>query len=201
MSTSSDGRAQRGESTRSALLVAARQRFCNGGFAGTSVRDIAETAGVHTALVTYHFGTKRKLWEQVVSHAMGSLVAAIGARVNVDSDPSTLARNALSAYLDHLDEAPDFPRLIVRAVLDGDPIVLDVARTHLRPLVASSTALSTLPDAEQWLLTIFGATVVPYLYREMLTEAFATDPLSESHAERRRHHLMQLVELALQETP
>ena len=47
------------------LLDAAEELFCEGGFEGTSVRDIAASAGCNVAAVNYYFGGKEKLYEEV----------------------------------------------------------------------------------------------------------------------------------------
>ncbi|MBN2313334.1 MAG: CerR family C-terminal domain-containing protein [Sedimentisphaerales bacterium] len=47
------------------LLNAAEELFCEKGYAGTSVRDIAASAGCNVASVNYYFGGKEKLYEEV----------------------------------------------------------------------------------------------------------------------------------------
>lgn len=47
------------------LLDAAEELFCERGFSGTSVRDIAASAGCNVAAVNYYFGGKDKLYEEV----------------------------------------------------------------------------------------------------------------------------------------
>ncbi len=47
------------------LLDAAEGLFCERGFKGTSIRDIATSAGCNIASVNYYFGSKEKLYEEV----------------------------------------------------------------------------------------------------------------------------------------
>lgn len=57
--------------TRAALLDAARIRFAQFGYDGTTVRDIAHDAKVDAALVFRYFGSKRALFEEAwVDHEM-----------------------------------------------------------------------------------------------------------------------------------
>jgi AcrR family transcriptional regulator len=51
-----------GRDTRRALLDAATRLFAQRGYDGTSVRDIAEAAGVNLAMVSYHFSGKEGLY-------------------------------------------------------------------------------------------------------------------------------------------
>lgn len=49
-------------------MEAAEKLFAEQGFAGTSVRDIAETAHVNLAMISYYFGSKEKLMEAMFQH-------------------------------------------------------------------------------------------------------------------------------------
>ncbi|SHJ28488.1 TetR/AcrR family transcriptional regulator [Wenxinia saemankumensis] len=49
-----------------AILDAAEQEFSLGGFAGAGMKAIAARAGVSTALLHYHYGTKDRLYQEVV---------------------------------------------------------------------------------------------------------------------------------------
>ena len=50
---------------RERLLDAAERLFCDRGFAGTSIRDIAAAAKCNIASVSYYFGGKEKLYTDV----------------------------------------------------------------------------------------------------------------------------------------
>lgn len=52
--------------TRSALLCAAANVFAEHGLKGSTVRQIAAESGVNNTLITYYFGSKEKLWVEVV---------------------------------------------------------------------------------------------------------------------------------------
>jgi AcrR family transcriptional regulator len=53
------------KSVKARLLDAAEGLFCERGFKGTSIRDIAASAGCNIASVNYYFGSKEKLYEEV----------------------------------------------------------------------------------------------------------------------------------------
>jgi len=50
---------------QSAIIHSAEKLFSQTGFDGTSVRDIAQEAGVNVAMISYYFGSKDKLMEAV----------------------------------------------------------------------------------------------------------------------------------------
>jgi AcrR family transcriptional regulator len=62
---------------REHILIVAEELFAEKGFDGTSVRDIAQQAGVNLAMISYYFGSKEKLLESLVefraSYAYGIL--------------------------------------------------------------------------------------------------------------------------------
>ncbi|GAA1082340.1 TetR/AcrR family transcriptional regulator [Tsukamurella spumae] len=62
MSAGRSGRRSGNPDTRTQILDAARAGFARGGLAGTTVRSIAEAAGVDSALVHHYFGTKQQLY-------------------------------------------------------------------------------------------------------------------------------------------
>src|SRR6266700_4621535 len=51
---------------REQILLVAEQLFAGQGFDGTSVRDIAQQAGVNLAMINYYFGSKEKLLESLI---------------------------------------------------------------------------------------------------------------------------------------
>ena len=58
--------AERSETTRSALLDAARDLFAQQGFAATGREQIAERAGVTRGALYHHFGSKQAIFRAVV---------------------------------------------------------------------------------------------------------------------------------------
>ena len=54
---------RRGPLTRKLILDASLRLFSQKGFARTSVRDIAQAAGITDAAIYYHFASKRDLFE------------------------------------------------------------------------------------------------------------------------------------------
>ena len=52
------------------IIEVAERLFANHGFAGTSVRDIAQEADVNVAMISYYFGSKEKLIEALFSVRM-----------------------------------------------------------------------------------------------------------------------------------
>lgn len=59
--------------TRAAILNAARRIFAQNGIDGTSVREVAERAGVNNAMIYYHFKDKVDLYRAVLADSFAAL--------------------------------------------------------------------------------------------------------------------------------
>ncbi len=59
--------------TRAEILAAARRVFAQRGLDGTSVREVAEAAGVNNAMIYYHFKDKQDLYRSVLSDSFSSM--------------------------------------------------------------------------------------------------------------------------------
>ena len=87
-----------GSDTRGKLLDAAERLFADNGYDGTSLRDIAIQAQQHVALSTYHFGTKERLFEEVIQRRAADMEAirlAALEKINASTLSSSEAVRAL----------------------------------------------------------------------------------------------------------
>ena len=67
------------------IIAAAEKLFANRGFDGTSVRDIAEEAGVNIAMISYYFGSKEKLMQALFSERTGQIRMKVESLLQDDS--------------------------------------------------------------------------------------------------------------------
>ncbi|MFE9449156.1 TetR family transcriptional regulator [Streptomyces sp. NPDC006739] len=104
------GRPPRGESadTRDRILAAAREEFSERGYDKTSVRGIAKTAGVDSALVHHYFGTKEQVFAAAVEVAFGPALNAPEAVAEgpLDGVGERLARFVLGVWENPVTRAP-----------------------------------------------------------------------------------------------
>lgn len=105
--------------TRGALLDAGRHLFARTGFDGASVRAITTAAGANLGAVTYHFGSKRALYEAVLTTELSAMRDAV--RSVAESEGSALERmtTAVETYFRVLAEHPDLPRLMLQELAAG----------------------------------------------------------------------------------
>jgi AcrR family transcriptional regulator len=117
--------------TRRTLLDAARPLFAREGFAATSVRDITRAARVNLGAVTYHFGSKRSLYDEVLSEAAQPLLDALddGDRAGAErgQDAAVRIESTLRALFTVLRREPDLPGLLFQESAAGRPAPAAVA--------------------------------------------------------------------------
>jgi AcrR family transcriptional regulator len=80
-----------GDSTKTALLDAAKQLVGQRGYASTSVRELAAAAGANIGAVNYHFGSRENLLNQAILELFlqwaGRADQAGGLEVDSDAEP------------------------------------------------------------------------------------------------------------------
>ncbi|MFC7624915.1 TetR/AcrR family transcriptional regulator [Microlunatus sp. GCM10028923] len=96
------GRAER----RDQIIAAAARAFLRRGFAGTTVDEIAEAAGVTKVLIYRHFSTKREIYLAVLGQAWDRLSAS-------STGPEA---DRLSRLVQAADQDPDGFRILFRHV-------------------------------------------------------------------------------------
>jgi len=72
------GRRLRREERREQILAAATHAFAHGGFAGTSLDDVAAEAGVSRVILYRHFDSKADLYRAVLDRMCDRLIEAVG---------------------------------------------------------------------------------------------------------------------------
>lgn len=108
--------------TAAALIDAARDIFATHGFDGASVRAITSAAGANLGAITYHFGSKRELYDQVVGSIVRPLAERVERAVTGGGPVLTRAGDVVTAYFEHLRSNPDLPQLMMQEmVLSGVP--------------------------------------------------------------------------------
>src|SRR5260221_662191 len=70
--TAAEPRRRNAAGTRAAILASARKAFARSGYDGAGVREIAAGAGVTAMLVNRYFGSKERLFAEVVVATMAA---------------------------------------------------------------------------------------------------------------------------------
>ncbi|KOU26392.1 hypothetical protein ADK52_09295 [Streptomyces sp. WM6372] len=142
------GRGPRGERGEQAdkIVAAARRSFATRGYAATSLRSVAQEAGVDPGLVNYYFRTKTGLLEEVMQppKAFGAAVAA-AAEQPMDRRGHAFVQATLNLWEDPVS-AETLRSIILTAA--QEPAALQRLRQLFSELVLAVVSHS-LPDTER----------------------------------------------------
>jgi AcrR family transcriptional regulator len=96
------------------ILEKAEALFSEKGFDATSVRDIAKAAGINIAMISYYFGSKEKLMEELFKMRMSAGLASVK-EISENTDLTTIEKleKALSGYMDRVKHNKSFYKVIL----------------------------------------------------------------------------------------
>lgn len=103
-----------GPQRREQLLEIGRGLFAEKGFEGTSVEEIAATAGVSKPVVYEHFGGKDGLYSAVVEAETRKLLEVMTSTLTVPGPPRHVLEVAALTLLDYIETETDGFRILVR---------------------------------------------------------------------------------------
>jgi AcrR family transcriptional regulator len=136
--------------TRQRLLEAARGRFARDGYAMTTVRDIADDAGVNVALINRYFTSKEGLFEACLTSAV----------TDIRRDVDVLSRGEVATAMARRIAGPtDGPRMQEALMLmlrsSGDDRIDSMRSAFLRSLseqLAATAGGQQAPAADERLI-------------------------------------------------
>lgn len=124
----------RARQSRAALLAAAERLFADRGLAGARTEEIAAAAGVNKALLHYYFDTKEKLHRAVLANLFEQFLASVREPLEDTASPRAALLRYVDRHFDFLAQHPNYPRLLQRAMMSGDPHLRGLLQRYLRPV-------------------------------------------------------------------
>jgi AcrR family transcriptional regulator len=127
---------QRSIVTQQKLLDAAVEAFSESGFKGTSTRDIADRAGVHHPLITYHFKNKDQLWRSAADRIFREFnISLVKAMAEVpESRPRARAETFIRTYVRYAYNQPALHKFILQESSHPSARLDWLVENHLKPL-------------------------------------------------------------------
>ena len=97
------------------IMEAAEGLFAEKGFDGTSVRDIAEEAGVNIAMISYYFGSKEKLMESLFQYRGQYITLQLESMLqNRDMSSLQKAYGLIDNYMERIMKLQCFHKIMSR---------------------------------------------------------------------------------------
>lgn len=149
------------KSVKDRLVDAAEELFCERGFKGTSIREIAASAGCNIASVNYYFGSKEKLYEEVwhrhlipMRDARIAGINKIMSQAGVRPDLEDLLRSFADTFVGSMVDSSrmsQLSKLVAREYIDSHlPTNMFVEEVMMPTITAMNSALAkTCPELDE----------------------------------------------------
>lgn len=106
------------------ILGAAERVFGRRGIDAASVREIAKEANINIAMISYYFGSKDKLVENLFSWRITTFNESLASiSQNSTLSPFEKLQSILKAYLNRILDKPEFHRIMAREYSKRDSIL------------------------------------------------------------------------------
>ncbi len=135
--SSASATTRRGERTAGRILDAAESTFAARGFAGATLRDIADAVGVREPSLYNHFAGKEALYRAVLTRAFAPLVEALDGLLEVGASADDMTRLP-ELMTEILAQHPNIARLLLHELLGGSEHLAPALRDSLAPVIARS---------------------------------------------------------------
>lgn len=105
--------------SRRAIFEAASAEFAARGFSATGVDRIARRAGVNKAMIYYHFGSKQRLYRDIVREIVLAIRTRTRAVAAGDAGPGRKVSSFIEAFVSEAQARPHMPPIMMREVAEG----------------------------------------------------------------------------------
>src|SRR5437588_3783715 len=110
------------------IIETAENLFAQKGFEGTTVRDIAEKAGVNIAMISYYFGSKEKLMEALFEQRTGHIRMRVESLLKDDSlTPFQKVNMLIDEHIERVMEHQKFYKVMIcEQVINKNKVVVNL---------------------------------------------------------------------------
>ncbi len=158
------------EDRRQSILAAAQGLFAGAGLHGAPVDDIARAAGISPAILYRHFPSKEALYNAVLERISCQRESYIQAIVDSSSEFPDVLRLMTAAYVDSVAAEPDYLRMEMHSVLEGNRATAQFFENRWRPL-SEFIEVELSDEAEQGRISVADVRIAALMFQGMVREA------------------------------
>ncbi len=193
-------------STRDQILDASLICFAHAGYSGTSLNDIAAEVGIRRPSLLHHFASKEALYGEAFERLLSDWFARLVGAIDAPASGWLKVEGVLRAGFGFFADNPNYVILMRREAIDGGVhLGIDLAAV-LRPMFDQAADyfrremdVGTFREqnAEQLLLTGYGALLSYFSDAPFLEGLLDENPLSPAALDRRSAHIIEFFRAAL----
>ncbi|MFA9559045.1 forespore capture DNA-binding protein RefZ [Evansella sp. AB-rgal1] len=177
------------KASKEKVIKASIDLFNVQGFSGTSVRDIASKANCNVALISYYFGNKQGLLEELITQFLEGYIEVIESHVKkaelkVDTAYDCLL-NAIWEVLLYQQEKHQLARFVHREITLDTTLVRELMSTYLTKekhlfhtlmmIGYENKEMDSIPN-EYFVLQLRGMLTMPFLHPQYIREVYHLMP-------------------------
>lgn len=184
-----------GAERRRDILRQAIDVFGEAGYAGARIDEVARRVGIRRPSVLYHYPDKRSLYSAAVS----AVVTDVVDRILATEDHVGERLEAIAdAWVDFVIARPNAARVLLRQMIDSNPVQIRGTEGPVRALVASIQSAidenidvesEKTPNANEFMLILSSTSLVWVASQNAIEGALGLDTLSAGSIQRHRRTL------------
>jgi AcrR family transcriptional regulator len=197
------------------ILQVAEELFAQNGFEGTSIRDLAAKADVNLAMISYYFGSKEKLFEEMVQRRTFYMRQMMQQLKESDTDPWHKVYTIIDMYVDKILSNVGFHKILLREITmelrsEMNIVICDIVSQNAMQFAAIindgiKKKVFKKVDVPLTIATILGTINQSTSSKKVICKVLGEDPEtysvnSEEHKNRLKKHLKLLITAHLQKT-
>jgi AcrR family transcriptional regulator len=200
---------RKGEITAERILDAAEELFAMHGYAGTTLRDVANAVGLRTPSLYNHFASKDALYAAVLERGIAPVLAALSDAATTADERGAPEPGALvERLMTQLAQRPNLPRLIQQETLRGGEHLSPMLREWIGPLFArADRMIEAGPAATRWereqlplmVIAMYNIVVGYFTVASLYKELNGTDLLARDMLARQTRLFSQIVRSLFEE--
>jgi len=172
-----------GSHARQLLIDAARKKFVSKSYDKVSIRELAQTAGVNSAMIKYYFHNKEGLYKAMILEVTGQVMTNF--KSHLDSSDLNNLEDFFRSFVEVIKQSPEFPLLMLKEVLLGQGVcrsyfINEMGMYHLKIFdqvydrFEQAGKLKEDIDPLFFRMSLMGLTLFPWYTRELMGEVEGT---------------------------
>ncbi|QQK77327.1 forespore capture DNA-binding protein RefZ [Salicibibacter cibarius] len=194
------------QGTKDKVAEAAIDLFMTKGYSGTSVRAIADRAGVNVALISYYFGGKKGMLENLINTYLEGYLKEIEEALEQTSGSFERLLAIIEAALQFQQTHHRMARLVLRELTLDSILVREVMASYymkekhlFRQVLEAGKKEGVFKGMrKEWaILHLRGMVTMPFLHAQHIREVFHLEPSDRTFLYHYMKHVRQFVEVQI----